>query len=96
MSEEQTTEPQASSSLYEAIKASLDHQKRGLREIDSAFKSLIPTPFRKHCSNARREFRQSAKVIIRATLHEIDTRLDRDDEVDQPASQPMKVKVQVD
>jgi len=81
----------------------LYHQRRALEETGRALESLLPEGFRKHGSEASKEFTRSFRVLVDAAMSEInkgksgeeDAEMGGDD--DGPATTgKTKVKVQVD
>jgi hypothetical protein len=47
------------------------HQRRALEETGKALEALLPPEFRKHGSEASREFAQGFRVLIDATIDEL-------------------------
>jgi hypothetical protein len=89
----------------------LDHQRRAFEETGKAVDALLPEGFKEHSAVARDEFRKSLKVMVDATIDELEkmTKIDPkpekrakdesdEDSDDEPPSTTgrTKVKVQVE
>jgi len=81
----------------------LYHQRRALEETGRALESLLPEGFRKHGSQASKEFSRSFRVLVDAAMSEIkkgkaaEDAADADTDDDGPSTTgKTKVKVQVD
>jgi hypothetical protein len=81
----------------------LYHQRRALEETGRALESLLPEGFRKHGSNASKEFSKGFRALVDAAMSEIkrarkseDGLEDEDDDTPPSTTGKTKVKVEVD
>lgn len=85
----------------------LFHQRRALEETGRALEALLPEGFRKHGSNASKEFTKGFKVLVDAALEELnkaqesraEAEADADDADDTPPASSTgknKVRIEVD
>lgn len=81
----------------------LYHQRRALEETGRALESLLPEGFRKHGSEASKEFTRSFRVLVDAAMSEIKKGKDAEGDDAEMGSDDgpsttgkTKVKVQVD
>jgi hypothetical protein len=80
-----------------------EHQRRAFEESCKAMDALLPDGFKEHSAAARDEFRKSLKVLVDATIDELEKMTKLDEKPDEDASSDdasttgrTKVKVQVD
>lgn len=76
----------------------LYHQRRALEETGKALEALIPEGFRKHGSNASKEFTKGFKVLVDAAMSELRKARNGEEEGeddDEPPSTTGKTKVRV-
>lgn len=91
--------------LRQALDRFLDHQKKAFEEAGKAVDALLPTGFKEHGNEARREFIKGFKVLVDSAINELE-KASREFEKsrnaessgDEPPSTTgkTKVKVQVD
>jgi hypothetical protein len=83
----------------------LYHQRRALEETGRALEALLPEGFRKHGSNASKEFTKGFKVLVDAALEELNKAQEskaqaeaeeQDDKPNPPTSSTGKNKVRID
>ncbi len=102
----QSTE-QGRDTLRDAFNSFLDHNRRAAEETGKAFDALIPDEFREHSAAARDELRKGLKVLVDATIDELEkmTKIEpkeeksedsKDDEPPSSTTGRTKVKVQVE
>ena len=112
MSEEtqHTQSSEASNSadnIRSAFDSFLEHQRRAFEETGKAVDALLPEGFKEHSAIARDEFRKGLKVLVDASIDELEkmTKVevkpsddtDSSDDEDKPSTTgKTKVKVQVD
>lgn len=102
MTEETTNETQGG--LQDAFNEFVEHQRRAFEETGKAIDALFPDGFKEHSNAARDEFRKGFKVLVDATIDELekltkaDDSADADSDSDDPPSTTgrTKVKVQVE
>lgn len=82
----------------------LYHQRRALEETGRALEALLPEGFRKHGSNASKEFSKGFKVLVDAALEELNKAQESKAQADAedadndtpPASSTGKAKVRIE
>lgn len=81
----------------------LYHQRRALEETGRALEALLPEGFRKHGSNASKEFSKGFKVLVDAALEELNKAQESraesenaDDDPTPPTSTTGKGKVRIE
>ncbi len=96
--------------LRKAFERFVDHQKKAFDEAGKAVDALLPTGFKEHGNEARREFIKGFKVLVDSAISELEKASrefeKRREEVTEPSSggeQPppsttgkTKVKIQLD
>jgi hypothetical protein len=79
----------------------LFHQRRALEETGRALEALLPEGFRKHGSNASKEFTKGFRVLVDAAVQELrkakeDLENQAEEADDTPASSTGKTKVKIE
>ncbi len=79
----------------------LYHQRRALEETGLALEALLPEGFRKHGSNASKEFTKGFRALVDAAMHELrkakkDGEDDESDDTPPSTTGRAKVKVEVE
>lgn len=90
--------------MREAVNRFLDHQRKAFEEAGKAVDALLPTGFKEHGSEARREFIKGFKVLVDSAITELEkasrefdrSRKAEDEEPPVSTTGRSKVKVQVD
>ncbi len=104
MPDETTTpEEEKADGLQGAFQQFFDHQKKAFEEAGKAFEALLPEGFKEHSNAASEEFRRSIKVLVDATIDELEkvtkqdegVKEDSDDDDGPPSSSTGKTKVKV-
>ena len=87
--------------LRQAFDRFVDHQKKAFEEAGKAVDALLPTGFKEHGNEARREFIKGFKVLVDTAINELE-KASREFEKsraesggDEPPSSTGKVKVKV-
>lgn len=105
---EETNQQEQQDTFRDAFGRFMEHQRRAFEETGKAVDALLPEGFKEHSAVARDEFRKSLKVMVDATIDELEkmTKIDPkqekqtedDDQGNEPPSSTgrTKVKVQVE
>ena len=109
MAEETQQTPQEESQPQDTMRSAfgsfMEHQRRAFEETGKAVDALLPEGFKEHSAVARDEFRKGLKVLVDATIDELEkmTKIDEKKEEDTDADNKppsstgsTKVKVQVE
>lgn len=104
----QQTPPEQQDTMKAAFDQFMEHQRRAFEESGKAVDALMPDGFKEHSAVARDEFRKGLKVLVDATIDELEklTKIEPkaeqaitgDDDDKEPPSTTgrTKVKVQVE
>lgn len=103
----QQTPPEDQDTMKAAFDEFMEHQRRAFEESGKAIDALMPEGFKEHSAVARDEFRKGLKVLVDATIDELEklTKIepksednaDDDNDKEPPSTTGRtKVKVQVE
>jgi hypothetical protein len=64
--------PESAEDMRQAFERFLDHQKKAIEETGKAIDALLPTGFKEHGTEARREFIKGFKVLVDTAIGELE------------------------